>query len=61
VAESLFGDTAPSSGELLRPPPANAPLAERMRPRSVEEFVGQDHLVGRGHVLARSPAKRGRA
>lgn len=30
-----------------------APLAERMRPRSLEEFVGQAHLVGEGRVLRR--------
>src|SRR3982751_1234255 len=30
-----------------------APLAERMRPRSLEEFVGQEHLVGEGRVLRR--------
>lgn len=30
---------------------ANAPLAERMRPRSLDEFVGQDHLVGEGKPL----------
>jgi len=28
-----------------------APLADRMRPRSLEEFVGQDHLLGHGKVL----------
>jgi putative ATPase len=27
------------------------PLAERMRPRSLEEFVGQDHLLGQGRIL----------
>ena len=31
----------------------NAPLAERMRPRTVAEFTGQDHLVGEGHILRR--------
>src|SRR5207244_960874 len=31
--------------------PAHAPLAERMRPRTIDEFVGQEHLLGRGHVL----------
>ena len=31
-----------------------APLAERMRPRSLEEFVGQEHVVGRDTVLRRS-------
>ena len=28
-----------------------APLADRMRPRSLEEFVGQSHLLGEGKVL----------
>jgi putative ATPase len=28
-----------------------APLAERMRPRKLEEFIGQQHLLGRGKVL----------
>ena len=31
-----------------------APLAARMRPRSFDEFVGQEHLVGAGCVLRRS-------
>jgi putative ATPase len=33
--------------------PADAPLAERMRPRTVEEFAGQGHLVGPGRFLRR--------
>lgn len=28
-----------------------APLAERLRPKNLEEFVGQDHLLGPGKVL----------
>lgn len=28
-----------------------APLADRMRPRTLEEFVGQDHLLGPGKIL----------
>ncbi len=32
---------------------AAAPLADRLRPRSLDEFVGQDHLVGPGAVLRR--------
>ena len=31
-----------------------APLAERMRPRTLEEFVGQEHLTGEGKILKRS-------
>lgn len=29
------------------------PLAERMRPKSLDEYVGQTHLVGAGAVLSR--------
>ena len=28
-----------------------APLATRMRPRTLDEFLGQEHLVGPGHIL----------
>ena len=45
---SLFGDEPP---EIV--PLDGAPLAERMRPRSLAEFVGQEHLVGEGRVLRR--------
>jgi putative ATPase len=31
----------------------HAPLAERMRPRTVAEFSGQEHLVGEGRILRR--------
>ena len=31
----------------------NAPLAERMRPKSLENFVGQDHLIKKGMPLYR--------
>src|SRR6476659_11400119 len=31
-----------------------APLAARMRPRSLEEFVGQDQIVGEGRLLRRA-------
>jgi putative ATPase len=30
-----------------------APLADRMRPRTLSEFAGQEHLVGEGRVLRR--------
>ena len=29
------------------------PLAERMRPTSLDSYVGQEHLVGQGKVLRR--------
>jgi len=30
---------------------AAAPLAERMRPQTLDDLVGQEHLVGRGSIL----------
>jgi len=45
---SLFSDDRPEPVPL-----DGAPLAERMRPRSLAEFVGQEHLVGEGHILRR--------
>ena len=38
--------------------PPTAPLAERMRPRTLDEIVGQDHLLGPGRVL-RQAIERG--
>jgi len=32
----------------------NAPLADRMRPRTLDEFVGQDHIIGQGRLLRRA-------
>jgi putative ATPase len=49
ASESLF-DEGPEADE---PPDTSAPLAERMRPRTLEEFAGQQHLVGEGRVLRR--------
>jgi putative ATPase len=47
--ESLFADEPEEEPGT----DAAAPLAERMRPRTLEEFVGQRHLVGEGRVLRR--------
>ena len=33
-----------------------APLAERMRPTSLDDFVGQSHIVGKGKLLRRAIA-----
>ena len=32
----------------------SAPLADRMRPRNLSEFIGQEHLVGPGRLLRRA-------
>src|SRR6185369_6894776 len=42
---------------LFKPPPERQPLAARMRPRSLDEFVGQAHLVGEKGPLRRGIAR----
>lgn len=32
------------------------PLASRMRPRTLDEYIGQDHIVGKGRLLRRAIA-----
>ncbi|CAN2041070.1 Replication-associated recombination protein A [Candidatus Magnetomoraceae bacterium gMMP-15] len=36
---------------------ASKPLAEKMRPKSLDEFIGQDHLVGKGCLIRSSIEK----
>ena len=31
-----------------------SPLADRMRPRNLDEFIGQEHIVGKGRLLRRA-------
>src|SRR6478736_395343 len=42
---------------LFKPPPERQPLAARMRPRDLAEFVGQEHLVGERGPIRRSIAR----
>ncbi len=42
---------------LFKPPPERQPLAARLRPRTLEEFVGQAHLVGERGPLRRSVSR----
>ncbi|MCP5264484.1 MAG: replication-associated recombination protein A [Burkholderiaceae bacterium] len=37
--------------DLFAPIPASAPLAERLRPRSLDQVIGQRHLLGEGKPL----------
>ena len=47
-ALNMFAEAARARAE------KNAPLAARMRPRTLEEFVGQEHIVGTGKTLRRA-------
>ena len=49
MSPDLFGEDEERERE--EPVARDAPLAERMRPRTLAEFVGQQHLVGAGRVL----------
>lgn len=49
---SLFDNMPPGQSSPSKTPPrAGAPLAERMRPRTLAEYSGQEHLLGPGKPL----------
>ncbi|HUR27886.1 MAG TPA: replication-associated recombination protein A [Planctomycetota bacterium] len=50
----LFGSDEPRPGRAKAS--SAAPLADRMRPRTLEEFVGQEQLLGPGRILERAAA-----
>ena len=60
MEEDLFGNLTGSiplaPGSLGASSATNAPLAVRMRPRTIDELVGQQHLLGAGSPLRRLAA-----
>ncbi len=48
ASDDLFAAQEPSTAA------AHAPLAERMRPRSLDEYAGQEHILGPGKLLRRA-------
>ncbi len=58
AAPDLFGPPPATPGAPPAPPDdARRPLADRLRPRALEEVVGQDHLVGPEGTLTRMLAR----
>ena len=54
----LFGGAAPPAAPPAPAAPAGPrPLADRLRPRALEEVVGQDHLLGPEGAIARMLAR----
>jgi putative ATPase len=53
---SLFPppDPAPEAASESPPATASTPLAERMRPQTLDEFIGQEDLLGEGRPLRRA-------
>ena len=45
---NLFSAAASAGGH------SHAPLADRMRPQTLDEIVGQDALIGKGKLLRRA-------
>ena len=56
VTQSLFDDPI----EELETAGADAPLADRMRPRSLEEFVGQANVIGENTLLGTALRRSGK-
>src|SRR5437588_8308503 len=61
AVESLFelGDGEKRARARTPVPPSDQPLAVRLRPQSLDEFVGQTHLLGPGSAL-RTAIEEGR-
>src|SRR5688572_32918939 len=53
MSASLFDDDPKPEpgGAGAREPARDAPLADRMRPRTLDEVVGQDHILAPGRPL----------
>ncbi|MCB2015517.1 MAG: replication-associated recombination protein A [Sphingobium sp.] len=52
----LFGEDKPTSAPHSGPLPENAPLADRLRPQSLNDVVGQEHLTGPDGAIGRMVA-----
>ncbi|HAE22020.1 MAG TPA: hypothetical protein DCG47_06830, partial [Spirochaetaceae bacterium] len=52
MSDELFS-AAPRGGALVSSD-GGVPLADRMRPRTMDEFIGQEHIVGPGRLLRRA-------
>ncbi|MEY2489771.1 MAG: putative ATPase [Verrucomicrobiota bacterium] len=51
IVQDLFESDDKAKAPMVH---ANAPLAARMRPRTLEEFVGQEHILAPGKLLRRA-------
>jgi putative ATPase len=51
MADRLFETADAESPDPTPSPPRDAPLAVRMRPRSLDEVIGQEHVLGPGSAL----------
>lgn len=60
MEDDLFSQSEPEEADStgssrgLNPVESAAPLAARMRPRNLDEYVGQEHILGEGRLLRRA-------
>jgi len=54
VSRTLFPEMEGAGGGQPGEPDPGAPLADRLRPRALEEFEGQEEIVGPGTILRRA-------
>ena len=54
MIERLFDTDQPRTSGGRPPPPPDAPLATRLRPSTIDEFVGQQRLLAPGSTLRRA-------
>ncbi|MEL7199042.1 MAG: replication-associated recombination protein A [Pseudomonadota bacterium] len=52
----LFADDGPADGSKRNGPREDAPLADRLRPLSLDEIIGQEHLTGPEGAIGRMVA-----
>src|SRR5580700_56160 len=54
--DDLFATPAEPKPEIAATPesPRHQPLAARMRPRNLDEYAGQTHILGKGQLLRRA-------
>src|SRR6187431_3813403 len=51
MSDQLFDPGPEAAAEASPSVPPNAPLAVRMRPRTLDEVIGQEHVLGEGSAL----------
>ena len=56
MADLFADEELPAAHPPDSSPPANAPLADRLRPKSLDEVVGQEHLTGPDGAIGRMVA-----
>ena len=51
MSDQLFSNNASEQGDATQP---YQPLADRMRPQTLADYVGQDHIIGPGRSLSQA-------